>query len=86
MGTPVIALYGPTDYHRTSPYRYRKNHVVLRKEIPCSPCFRMGSADTASNCPNRICLDTITEDDVMEAAIKMIHRKNKEYRSSVGGT
>jgi len=75
VGTPVIAIYGPTDYHRTSPHRYGKQHILLRKELSCSPCFRMGSDNTVINCKARVCLDSITVQDVMEEAERIIARK-----------
>jgi heptosyltransferase I len=37
MGTPVVALFGPTDPARTGPLG---PGVVLRKPLPCSPCLR----------------------------------------------
>jgi lipopolysaccharide heptosyltransferase II len=37
MGTPVVALFGPTSPLRTGPYG--AEHRVLRSGVPCSPCF-----------------------------------------------
>ena len=75
VGTPVGAIYGPTDYHRTSPRRYGEEHIVLRKELPCSPCFRIAGEDAVINCQNRLCLDAITIQDVTGVAERMIARK-----------
>src|SRR5579859_3549421 len=38
VGTPVVAIFGPTDPVLTGPYG--KGHVVLRTELPCSPCLK----------------------------------------------
>lgn len=38
VGTPVVALFGPTDPRSTGPYG--AGHVVLRCGVPCSPCFQ----------------------------------------------
>lgn len=38
VGTPVIGLFGPTDPRNFAPLG--PGHRVLRKEWPCSPCFR----------------------------------------------
>src|SRR5437899_921845 len=35
LGTPVVAMFGPTDPIRTGPYG--AGHEVLRAGIPCSP-------------------------------------------------
>jgi len=38
LGTPVVALFGPTEPRRTGPYR-QLEHVV-RLELPCVPCLK----------------------------------------------
>ncbi len=58
MQTPVVALFGPTDPKRTGPYG--DGHVILRREMPCSPCF-------AKKCDTRQCMMEISADEVFEA-------------------
>ncbi len=38
MGTPVVALFGPTSPGRTGPHG--PGHQVLRSNLDCSPCFK----------------------------------------------
>lgn len=38
IGTPVVALFGPTDPNKIGPYG--AGHKVIRKEISCSGCHR----------------------------------------------
>lgn len=38
VGTPVVAIFGPTSPQRTGPYG--SEHIVLHAGVPCSPCFR----------------------------------------------
>jgi heptosyltransferase I len=38
VGTPVVAIFGPTDPGRTGPYG--PGHHVLDRRAPCAPCFR----------------------------------------------
>ncbi|RLB07542.1 MAG: lipopolysaccharide heptosyltransferase II, partial [Deltaproteobacteria bacterium] len=38
VGTQVVAIFGPTDPRATSPLG--EGHVVVRKEVPCSPCLK----------------------------------------------
>ena len=38
VGTPVVALFGPTAPWRTGPYG--EGHTVIRTAPPCSPCFK----------------------------------------------
>jgi lipopolysaccharide heptosyltransferase II len=61
VGTPVVALFGPTSPARTGPYG--KQHVVLTSGVPCSPCF-------SRRCRNRVrleCLTAIAPERVLEA-------------------
>jgi ADP-heptose:LPS heptosyltransferase len=38
VGTPVVAVFGPTNPCRTGPYG--PGHHVLSGRAPCSPCYR----------------------------------------------
>ena len=38
MGTPVVALFGPTAPWRTGPYT--DNALTVSAHLPCSPCFK----------------------------------------------
>ncbi|MCM2269339.1 MAG: lipopolysaccharide heptosyltransferase II [Thermoanaerobaculia bacterium] len=38
LGVPCVALFGPTDRRRTAPAG--EGHVVLARDLWCSPCFR----------------------------------------------
>jgi lipopolysaccharide heptosyltransferase II len=57
-GTSVVGIFGPTDYRRWGPFW--GNHIVVRKELPCSPC-------APYPCNKRECLETITVEEVIEA-------------------
>jgi len=62
VGTPVVAIFGPTDPALTGPYG--KQHVVLRAGVPSSPCFK-------DSCANRVhmeCMKLVTIEQVLEAA------------------
>jgi len=63
VGTPVAAIYGPTDFRRTAPLGDR--HTVIRHELPCSPCFKLEGDDQVQACPHHDCLMTITTDEVL---------------------
>ena len=61
VGTPVVALFGPTSATRTGPYGHR--HLVIHHKVPCSPCF-------SRRCFNRIereCLSSIDPEGVARA-------------------
>lgn len=63
VGAPFVALFGPTD-----PLRHlapAKNYIVIKKDLSCSPCYK-------SKCKNKICMDLITPEDVLEAVDKLL--------------
>jgi len=65
VGTPVLAIFGPTDPRRTGPYGPR--HRVLTASLPCQPCFRR-------NC-RRLglpCLANVRPEEVLAAAEQML--------------
>lgn len=68
LGTPVVALFGPTAPWRTGPFGY--GHEVVRLLLPCSPCFRR-------RCPKPRCLTELPVSSAQEAVEKiLVHRKN----------
>jgi lipopolysaccharide heptosyltransferase I len=56
---PLIALFGPTAPWRTGPYG--KSHLIFRKALACSPCFR-------KTCSTVECMKSITVEEVLDAA------------------
>jgi lipopolysaccharide heptosyltransferase II len=62
VGTPVVAVYGPTDIRRTAPLGAQ--HRVIRHELPCSPCFKLEGDDQVHLCPHHDCLMTVTAEEV----------------------
>ena len=61
VGTPVIAIFGPTDPARTGPYG--PGHVVLRSGISCSPCLK----DRCTHTPRMECMSLVTVEQVLTA-------------------
>ena len=60
LGTPVVALFGPTDPELTGPYG--RGHVVIRKNLDCSPCLRRPCIEGKP-----VCMETITVEEVVKA-------------------
>ncbi|MBN2283095.1 MAG: lipopolysaccharide heptosyltransferase II [Deltaproteobacteria bacterium] len=67
MGTPVVALFGPTDPVRTGPYG--EGHRVIRKNLPCSPCF-------LKTCKTMQCMKEISVDEVFQAVVEKIGNRD----------
>jgi heptosyltransferase-1 len=68
VGTPVVALFGPTAPWRTGPYG--SNHVVLRAGLACSPCFKKECLTTLYE--ERACMKRLTVDQVAHAVMEKI--------------
>jgi heptosyltransferase-2 len=69
VGTPVVALFGPTvDQFGFFPYRARA--VVLQRELDCRPCSATGTA----KCPlgHHRCLGDIAPADVAAAVERLV--------------
>jgi heptosyltransferase-2 len=62
VGVPVVALFGPTDPHRTAPTAAPA--IVLHHDLSCSPCFR-------TTCPyaDHPCMRLIGVDEVYQAVL-----------------
>ena len=57
LGTPVVALFGPTDPVRTGPFG--SEHRVVKKNRDCAPCLKRLCPDDV-----RLCMASISVDDV----------------------
>jgi heptosyltransferase I len=68
MGTPVVALFGPTSPVRTGPYG--AEHRVFRSGIPCSPCF----SRTCRHSVQLECLTTIDPKVVIDAVREQLKK------------
>jgi lipopolysaccharide heptosyltransferase I len=68
VGTPVVALFGPTAPWRTGPYG--RNHVVLRTDLSCSPCFKKQCLTTVYE--DRACMRRLTVDHVVHAVMEKL--------------
>lgn len=63
VGTPVVAIFGPTDPQLTGPYG--KGHRVLKSSVYCSPCFK-------KECLLPECLLEISVEDVYTASARYL--------------
>ena len=68
MGTPLVALFGPTAPWRTGPYS--KNAEIVKSQLVCSPCFKR-------TCKHSSCMKGITVEDVFYTVDRQLQRKQK---------
>lgn len=58
VGTKTIAIFGPSNPKKFGPYG--SGHIVIKKEMPCSPC------GSDPDCKKLDCLKNISVNDVLE--------------------
>ncbi|MDH4268033.1 MAG: putative lipopolysaccharide heptosyltransferase III [Deltaproteobacteria bacterium] len=66
VGTPVIALFGPSGEVSWRPWG--PGHVVIKKDLDCRPCGRDGCQGSKRS----RCLEEISEEEVLRAAFKFL--------------
>lgn len=66
LGTPVVALFGPTAPWRTGPYGAK--HKIVRVNLPCSPCFRR-------RCSTRQCMHGIEPGEVLSKVEQVLEER-----------
>jgi len=74
VGTPFVALFGPTDPRRHLPPA--ENYRLLRVELDCSPCYRR-------ECAPLNCMKKITVEEVLEAIRELLEDKTRVSTTSV---
>jgi heptosyltransferase-2 len=70
VGTPVVAIFGPSNDRAWGPYPSSDpKHQVVREQLACAPCIHRGhSFGTPQGCPARTCLALVEPDHVVFAA------------------
>ena len=72
LGVPTVSLFGPGRAKKWAPRG--DNHIVINKDLPCSPCTTFGYTP---RCPiNARCMTEISVDEVEEAVLTLLSRKN----------
>ncbi len=70
VGTPVIAIFGPTSPQEYGPYPPDDpKHIAIWHHPTGQPCFFLGKMQTCSNCT---CMQSVTLDDVWKAVQQLI--------------
>jgi len=71
LGTPVIALFGPTDPTLTGPYSRKIPHAVLLGGVDCQPCV---GTPLQKKCGFNRCMSELAPERVLETLMKTIIR------------
>ncbi len=65
VGTPTVALFGPSNPHRNGPYG--DGHMVLHRQLPCSNCYQR-------TCDHWECLPGIEVEAVVQAVGRLLEK------------
>ena len=71
VGTPAVALFGPTDPMRHRPYGI--GHTVVEKPVSCRPCYKRSCHRQDSP---YLCMQEIGTDEVVKAIETRLYKKD----------
>ncbi len=75
-GTPIIAIFGPSNAAAYGPWTPQSRSVVVRSAPECSPCSYVGhGVGLREGCPARTCMRMVTAQDVIDHALDMLNDK-----------
>jgi len=73
LGTPVLALFGPTDPSLTGPYSSKIPQRALMSGVDCQPCV---GTPLQKKCPFNRCMSVLEPARVLEVLFDLINIKN----------
>jgi ADP-heptose:LPS heptosyltransferase len=76
VGTPNLAIFGPSDPVRYGPENDEGLRAVVREPLDCSPCNMIRNPPfecTEANAPE--CLERLTVDRVLQAALRLLEKR-----------
>lgn len=74
VGTPVVAIFGPTNHRAWGPYPADEpTHRVVREQVACQPCIHRGHEfGTPEGCAARTCLALVQPPQVLDAVARIL--------------
>jgi lipopolysaccharide heptosyltransferase I len=72
VGTPTVAIFGPTDPRHLGPYG--EGHAKVSARVACAPCRRR-------RCRHLVCMDAVAPAQVIEAARELLRGANRRCES-----
>jgi len=76
VGTPVLAIFGPTDAQATGPLG--PHSQIVREPVPCSPCL-------LRECPiDHRCMTHVTADQVLQATLELLKNSHGSRLTALG--
>ena len=73
VGTPLVAIFGPSNHRAWGPWPRDGRHIILRADLPCSPCSYVGfSVGQREGCEAMTCMKAVTPEMVLKAAVELL--------------
>jgi len=79
VGVPIVALFGQTNLNRYHPYMDDSLYITIKKESSACPCYSFNhpmQECRRHDCEDRQCMDSITLDEVKDAAEKLLSKQS----------
>jgi N-acetylglucosaminyldiphosphoundecaprenol N-acetyl-beta-D-mannosaminyltransferase len=74
-GTPIIAVFGPSNHRAWSPWTPNGQSLVVRSGPLCSPCSYVDHhIGLREGCPARTCMRMVTPEVVLRAVVRYIEQ------------
>lgn len=71
-GSTTVSVFGPSDSNVYGPYPKSGRHIVVSKDIKCSPCYKKFKAP---DCDTLECLNSLNVEDVYCAVKKLLKKE-----------
>lgn len=70
LGIRTVSIFGPVDERVYGPYPLSDEHIVVKKDIACRPCYQKFKMPVCSY--NKECLNALSTDEVFEAVRRQL--------------
>ena len=86
VGTPLAAIFGPSNHRAWGPWPRDCRHVILRADLPCSPCSYVGySVGQREGCQAMTCMKATTPQMVLAAAESILQGRT-DFQHPISNT
>jgi len=83
VGTPLAAIFGPSNHRAWGPWPRDGHHIILRADLPCSPCSYVGySVGQRKGCQAMTCMKAITPEMALAAAEQLLQGRTDFERQT----
>ena len=73
LGTPTVALFGPTDPTMTGPHPSSTNGMTLTSDVECRPCY---GTPLQKKCTFNRCMHELKPETVLNKVVRILHTVN----------